>query len=105
MCLVKYLNHWCAFVSIEVTPAEYEPPGFKGGVNDSLWFEGTAVHFRVGDIQSRFHSMKLRVTAAQSRLGKLQDGGQLCENDMEMDTPSVSQIREAETVQSRCYLV
>uniref|UniRef100_A0A8C1TPM3 Zebrafish testis-expressed 38 n=1 Tax=Cyprinus carpio TaxID=7962 RepID=A0A8C1TPM3_CYPCA len=80
----------------DVTPPEYEPPGFKAGVNDSLWFEGTAVHFRVGDIQSRFHSMKLRVTAAQSRLGKLQEGGQLSENDMEMETPSLSQIRAAE---------
>uniref|UniRef100_A0A672T4S2 Zebrafish testis-expressed 38 n=1 Tax=Sinocyclocheilus grahami TaxID=75366 RepID=A0A672T4S2_SINGR len=83
---VKYRNDWC-----------YEPPGFKAGVNDSLWFEGTAVHFRVGDIQSRFHSMKLRVTAAQSRLGKLLEGGQLSENDMEMETPSLSQIRAAET--------
>ncbi len=60
------------------------------------------MHFRVGDIQSRFHSMKLRVTAAQSRLGNLQEGGQLSENDMEMDTPSLSQFRAAETVQSRC---
>uniref|UniRef100_A0A671K9A3 Zebrafish testis-expressed 38 n=1 Tax=Sinocyclocheilus anshuiensis TaxID=1608454 RepID=A0A671K9A3_9TELE len=87
-----------------VTPPEYEPPGFKAGVNDSLWFEGTAVHFRVGDIQSRFHTMKLRVTAAQSRLGKLQEGGQLSENDMdmEMETPSLSQIRAAETVTRDC---
>ncbi|KTF80405.1 hypothetical protein cypCar_00042438, partial [Cyprinus carpio] len=86
----------------DVTPPEYEPPGFKAGVNDSLWFEGTAVHFRVGDIQSRFHSMKLRVTAAQSRLGKLQEGGQLSENDMEMETPSLSQIRAAERVTRNC---
>ncbi|RXN06741.1 HORMA domain-containing 1-like protein [Labeo rohita] len=82
----------------DVTPPEYEPPGFKAGVNDSLWFEGTAVHFRVGDIQSRFHTMKLRVTAAQSRLGKLQEAGQLSENDMEMETPSLSQIRATEMV-------
>uniref|UniRef100_A0A673N5C0 Zebrafish testis-expressed 38 n=1 Tax=Sinocyclocheilus rhinocerous TaxID=307959 RepID=A0A673N5C0_9TELE len=88
----------------DVTPPEYEPPGFKAGVNDSLWFEGTAVHFRVGDIQSRFHTMKLRVMAAQSRLGKLQEGGQLSENDMdmEMETPSLAQIRAAETVTRDC---
>ncbi|KAK2901330.1 hypothetical protein QQF64_014466 [Cirrhinus molitorella] len=86
----------------DVTPPEYEPPGFKAGVNDSLWFEGTAVHFRVGDIQSRFHNMKLRVTAAQSRLGKLQEAGQLSENDMEMETPSLSQIRAAEMVTRDC---
>lgn len=88
-----------------VTPPEYEPPGFKAGVNESLWFEGSAVHFRVGELQSRFHTMKLRVTAAQSRLGKLQEGGQLSENDTEMETPSLSQIRAAETVQSRWILM
>lgn len=63
------------------------------------------MHFRVGELQSRFHTMKLRVTAAQSRLGKLQEGGQLSENDTEMETPSVSQIRAAETVQSRWILM
>lgn len=88
-----------------VTPPEYEPPGFKAGVNESLWFEGSAVHFRVGELQSRFHTMKLRVTAAQSRLGKLQEGGQLSENDTEMETPSLSQIRAAETVQNRWILM
>ncbi|XP_056119673.1 zebrafish testis-expressed 38 [Rhinichthys klamathensis goyatoka] len=82
----------------DVTPPEYEPPGFKAGVNDSLWFEGKPVHFRVGDLQSRFHTMKLRVTAAHNRLGKLQDGGQLSDNDTEMVTPSLSQIRAVETM-------
>ncbi|XP_073706030.1 zebrafish testis-expressed 38 [Garra rufa] len=86
----------------DVTPPEYEPPGFKAGVNDSLWFEGTAVHFRVGDVQSPFHTMKLRVTAAQSRLEKLQKAGQLSENDMEMETPCLSQIRAAEMVHRDC---
>ncbi|KAA0718895.1 HORMA domain-containing protein 1 [Triplophysa tibetana] len=37
------------------------------------------VHFRVGDLQSLFHTMKVRVTAAQTRLGKLQDTSQLSE--------------------------
>lgn len=37
------------------------------------------MHFRVGDLQSLFHTMKVRVTAAQTRLGKLQDTNQLSE--------------------------
>ncbi|TRY56179.1 hypothetical protein DNTS_002533 [Danionella cerebrum] len=56
----------------DVTPADYEPPGFKAGANDDMWFRGTAVHFRVGELPSCFHTMKLRVTAAQSRLKKIQ---------------------------------
>ncbi|XP_061694258.1 zebrafish testis-expressed 38 [Syngnathoides biaculeatus] len=58
----------------EITPADYEPPGFKEGTCDSLWFEGTAMHLTVGDVQTTFHTFQVRVSADQSRLEKLQDG-------------------------------
>ncbi|KAM9500655.1 zebrafish testis-expressed 38 isoform 1-T1 [Clarias gariepinus] len=61
----------------DVTPSDYEPPGFKEGVCDSLWFEGTAVHFRVGDLQTPFHVLKVGVAAEQGRLSKLQEGEHL----------------------------
>ncbi|KAI5612596.1 zebrafish testis-expressed 38, partial [Silurus asotus] len=57
----------------DVTPSDYEPPGFKEGVCDSLWFEGTAVHFRVGDLQTPFHVLKVGVAAEQGRVSKLQE--------------------------------
>ncbi|XP_051985343.1 HORMA domain-containing protein 1-like [Xyrauchen texanus] len=87
----------------DVTPPEYEPPGFKAGVYDSLWFEGTAVHFRVGDLQSRFHTMKLRVAAAQSRLGKLQEGGRLSEKEGVKETHTHLKVRAAEKVTRDCF--
>ncbi|CAL8278502.1 unnamed protein product [Lota lota] len=58
----------------DITPADYEPPGFQEGVCENLWFEGTAVHFRVGEVQTAFHSLNLRVAAEQSRVEKLQEG-------------------------------
>ncbi|XP_030630633.1 zebrafish testis-expressed 38 [Chanos chanos] len=58
----------------DVTPPEYEPPGFKEGVCDSMWFEGTAVHFKVDELQTPFHSMKVRVSVEQGRTNKLQMG-------------------------------
>ncbi|XP_041914183.1 zebrafish testis-expressed 38 isoform X1 [Alosa sapidissima] len=64
----------------DVTPSDYEPPGFKEGVSDDLWFEGTAVHFRVGELQTPFHAMKVRVAAEQGRVKKLQEGNHLREN-------------------------
>ncbi|XP_076149425.1 zebrafish testis-expressed 38 [Alosa pseudoharengus] len=64
----------------DVTPSDYEPPGFKEGVSDDLWFEGTAVHFRVGELQTPFHTMKVRVAAEQGRVKKLQEGNHLREN-------------------------
>lgn len=57
-----------------VTPADYQPPGFKEGECDSLWFEGTAVHFRVGEVQTVFHTLRVRVSAEEGRLKKLQEG-------------------------------
>ncbi|XP_049604158.1 zebrafish testis-expressed 38 isoform X3 [Syngnathus scovelli] len=56
-----------------VTPALYEPPGFKEGGCDSLWFEGTAVHFEVGDVQTALHAFHVRVSADTSRIANLGD--------------------------------
>ncbi|XP_071372861.1 zebrafish testis-expressed 38 [Centroberyx affinis] len=63
----------------DITPADYEPPGFKEGKCDSLWFEGMAVHFGVGEVQTAFHTLKVRVAAEQGRLEKLQKGNHLRE--------------------------
>lgn len=63
----------------KVTPADYQPPGFKEGECDSLWFEGMAVHFKVGEVQTAFHTLRVRVSAEQVRLEKLQEGNHLRE--------------------------
>ncbi|XP_022068543.1 zebrafish testis-expressed 38 [Acanthochromis polyacanthus] len=63
----------------DITPAEYQPPGFKEGECDSLWFEGMAVHFRVGEVQTAFHTLRVRVSAEQGRVEKLQRGNHLRE--------------------------
>lgn len=68
-------KHICLLFT--VTPAHYQPPGFKEGECDSLWFEGKAVHFRVGEVQTAFHTLKVRVSAKEDRLKKLQEGQQL----------------------------
>ncbi|XP_067108494.1 zebrafish testis-expressed 38 [Osmerus mordax] len=65
----------------DVTPSDYEPPGFKEGVCDTLWFEGMAVHFRVGEVQTPFHTLKVRVAAEQGRVEKLQEGKHLRESE------------------------
>ncbi|XP_064190093.1 zebrafish testis-expressed 38 [Anguilla rostrata] len=61
----------------EVTPPDYEPPGFRQGRCDTLWFDGTAVHFKVGDVQTPFHTMKVQVAAEHGRVAGLQQGSHL----------------------------
>ncbi|XP_074544839.1 zebrafish testis-expressed 38 [Halichoeres trimaculatus] len=63
----------------DVTPADYEPPGFKEGECDSLWFEGVAMHFKVGEVQTPYHTLGVRISAEQGRLEKLQEGNHLRE--------------------------
>ncbi|XP_069020673.1 zebrafish testis-expressed 38 [Embiotoca jacksoni] len=63
----------------DITPADYQPPGFKEGECDSLWFEGMAVHFKVGEVQTAFHTLRVRVSAEQGRVEKLQQGNHLRE--------------------------
>ncbi|XP_008288753.1 zebrafish testis-expressed 38 [Stegastes partitus] len=63
----------------DITPADYQPPGFKEGECDNLWFEGIPVHFRVGEVQTAFHNLRVRVSADQGRVEKLQNGNHLRE--------------------------
>ncbi|XP_066111130.1 HORMA domain-containing protein 2 isoform X2 [Saccopteryx bilineata] len=52
-----------------VTPHDYQPPGFKEGVNSHfLLFEGEPVNLRVGMVSTGFHSMKLKVTTEATRV-------------------------------------
>ncbi|XP_075877052.1 zebrafish testis-expressed 38 isoform X2 [Nelusetta ayraudi] len=55
----------------DITPADYQPPGFKAGECDSVWFEGVKTNFEVGEVQTGFHTIRMHVSAEQGRLKKL----------------------------------
>ncbi|KAF6719709.1 HORMA domain-containing protein 1 [Oryzias melastigma] len=56
----------------DITPADYQPPGFKEGVYDHLWFEGMPVHFKVGEVHTSYHALRVQVSVEQSQVEKLQ---------------------------------
>ncbi|KAG8013971.1 Peroxiredoxin [Nibea albiflora] len=58
----------------DITPVDYQPPGFKEGECDSLWFEGMAVHLKVGEVQTAFHALRVRVSVEQGRVERLKEG-------------------------------
>ncbi|KAM3866012.1 zebrafish testis-expressed 38 [Diretmus argenteus] len=60
-----------------ITPADYQPPGFEEGECDKVLFEGTAMNFRVGEVETAFHTLKVCVAAEQGRMEKLQTGKHL----------------------------
>ncbi|XP_054889277.1 zebrafish testis-expressed 38 isoform X1 [Poeciliopsis prolifica] len=63
----------------DITPADYQPPGFKEGVQDRLWFQGVPVHFKVGQVHTSYHSLRVRVSVEQGQVKKLQEGNYLKE--------------------------
>ncbi|KFO93938.1 HORMA domain-containing protein 1, partial [Buceros rhinoceros silvestris] len=46
----------------EVTPLDYQPPGFKEGECEGMIFEGEPMHLNVGEVPTPFHMLKLKVT-------------------------------------------
>lgn len=59
----------------EVTPEDYNPPGFKDCEVDGFSFKDSSepMNIKVGDVNTPFHSFKLRIKTAQHDLEALQD--------------------------------
>uniref|UniRef100_A0A8C0ZUY5 HORMA domain-containing protein n=1 Tax=Castor canadensis TaxID=51338 RepID=A0A8C0ZUY5_CASCN len=57
-----------------VTPHDYQPPGFKEGVNSHfLLFEGEPVNLQVGLVSTGFHKMKVKITTEATRVYEFQN--------------------------------
>ncbi|NWR91901.1 HORM2 protein, partial [Furnarius figulus] len=55
----------------DVTPKDYQPPGFKEDASPGdLVFGGDPVSLRVGSVSTDFHLMKVRVTTEKKRVRK-----------------------------------
>ncbi|XP_030074078.1 HORMA domain-containing protein 2 [Microcaecilia unicolor] len=56
----------------DVTPADYQPPGFKDDNNPvSLVFEGDPVNLKVGSVSTGYHTMKVKVTTEIQRMTEM----------------------------------
>ncbi|CAN2391111.1 HORMA domain containing 1, partial [Pristimantis euphronides] len=56
----------------EVTPIDYQPPGFKEGTCDSIMFEGEPMYLSVGEVATPFHTIKIRVTTEKDRMENIE---------------------------------
>ncbi|XP_070622512.1 HORMA domain-containing protein 1 [Erythrolamprus reginae] len=55
----------------EVTPPNYQPPGFKEGDCDGMAFEGEPMHLNVGEVPTPFHMLKVKVTTEKDRMERV----------------------------------
>ncbi|PIK43774.1 putative HORMA domain-containing protein 1-like [Apostichopus japonicus] len=51
----------------EVTPTDYEPPGFKASPSDNFTYEDEPMNIRVGDVTTPFHTVKVRMKTDKSQ--------------------------------------
>ncbi|XP_060117351.1 HORMA domain-containing protein 1-like [Heteronotia binoei] len=52
----------------EVTPPDYQPPGFKEGDSEEMVFEGEPIYLNVGEVPTPFHMLKVKVTTEKDRM-------------------------------------
>ncbi|XP_003800446.1 HORMA domain-containing protein 1 [Otolemur garnettii] len=52
----------------EVTPPNYQPPGFKDGDCEGVIFEGEPMYLNVGEVPTPFHTFKVKVTTERERM-------------------------------------
>ncbi|CAO2599190.1 HORMA domain-containing protein 1, partial [Lemmus lemmus] len=52
----------------EVTPPDYQPPGFKDGDCEGIIFDGTPTYLNVGEVPTPFHAFRLKVTTEKERM-------------------------------------
>ncbi|NXY50848.1 HORM1 protein, partial [Ceuthmochares aereus] len=52
----------------EVTPPDYQPPGFKEGECEGVIFEGEPMYLNVGEVPTPFHMLKVKVTTEKQRM-------------------------------------
>ncbi|XP_054851836.1 HORMA domain-containing protein 2 [Eublepharis macularius] len=94
----------------DVTPDDYQPPGFKeGGSPDCLLFDGNPVNLKIGSVSTGFHVLKVRVTTESKRMGMLESSlveesgateisheGLDCEEEEENSTKEQEQARRVD---------
>ncbi|KAG7469545.1 hypothetical protein MATL_G00130080 [Megalops atlanticus] len=65
----------------EVTPQEYQPPGFKEGDSDSMVFQKEPVHLTMGEVVTPFHTLKVDVTTERERLEQVDEEEAICDRE------------------------
>uniref|UniRef100_A0A671RQ03 HORMA domain-containing protein 1-like n=1 Tax=Sinocyclocheilus anshuiensis TaxID=1608454 RepID=A0A671RQ03_9TELE len=62
----------------DVTPQEYQPPGFKDDDNETLIFEREPVNLTMGEVVTPFHSLRMNVTTEHKRLEPFNEEEEVC---------------------------
>ncbi|XP_019896345.2 HORMA domain-containing protein 1 isoform X2 [Esox lucius] len=94
----------------DVTPQDYQPPGFKEGDNDGMQFKNEPVYLTMGEVVTPFHTLKVDLTTEKERLEQVEDQRPVCVRDkwvMKMEERAVTKIcmnKDMENPNNNLYL-
>ncbi|KAL5006817.1 hypothetical protein ScPMuIL_015623 [Solemya velum] len=57
----------------DVTPPDYEPPGFKASEKENFQFEEEPMNIKVGDVSTPFHTVKIRIKTDSKQFDQKED--------------------------------
>ncbi|XP_035827027.1 HORMA domain-containing protein 2 isoform X2 [Aplysia californica] len=86
----------------EVTPADYEPPGFKPSSDDAFVFQDDATNIAIGSVSTAFHTVKLRVKTDAKQFdmheepisNSQDDSTNICVTDAGLDKEGTDSVQE-----------
>lgn len=88
----------------DVTPNDYEPPGFKAAQSDNFQFEEEPMNIKVGDVVTPFHSIKMRIKTDKSQFEMEDEDIEKNKEEIiqtEITTVNVSDEMEEENTQTQ----
>lgn len=65
----------------EVTPEDYEPPGFKPADSPFFYFKSDPINIKVGDVSTPFHSLKLCVKTNKKQFDMEEEQNNVCHSE------------------------
>ncbi|XP_008982533.1 HORMA domain-containing protein 1 isoform X1 [Callithrix jacchus] len=82
----------------EVTPPDYQPPGFKDGDCEGVIFEGEPMYLNVGEVSTPFHTFKVKVTTERERMENV-DSSILSPKQIKTPFPKILRDKDVEDEQ------
>ncbi|KAE8289273.1 HORMA domain-containing protein 1 [Larimichthys crocea] len=84
----------------DVTPQDYQPPGFKEADSNTIIFEREPVKLNMGEVVTPFHTLKLDMATERQRLEQVEESAHMTEKwVLHMEEGDLSQSHVIEDVE------
>ncbi|XP_041472437.1 HORMA domain-containing protein 1-like [Lytechinus variegatus] len=89
----------------DVTPMDYEPPGFQASESDTFNYEDEPINLRVGEVTTPFHTVKLRITTDKKQFDMKtsgEEGAEMEEKEIDSEQMKDQEPTEVDEKEKIC---